>query len=91
MRTLLTRILPLLLPILIYLGWWYLARRRALSRGHPTPQLGDAPWTWLFVAGLGLMVVVLIVMGLTWGEEPGGVYVPPRYEDGKIIPGHIDR
>lgn len=91
MRLLLTRILPLLLPVLVYLGWWYLARRRALARGQPSPVLSDAPWTWLFVAGFALTIVVLIVMGLTWGEEPGGTYVPPRYEGGKIIPGHIER
>ncbi|HEX9646748.1 MAG TPA: DUF6111 family protein [Alphaproteobacteria bacterium] len=91
MRTLLTRILPLLLPVLVYLGWWYLARRRALARGETGPALSEAPWTWLFVAGFALLVMTLVVLGLTWGEEPGGVYVPPRYEGGKIVPGHIER
>jgi hypothetical protein len=90
-KTLLTKVLPLVLPILIYLAWWRLMRRRAVAQGQEAPELKDAPWTWLFAAGFVLLIITLFVLGLTWGEEPGGTYVPPVLEGGIIVPGHIER
>ncbi|MDP6352567.1 MAG: DUF6111 family protein [Alphaproteobacteria bacterium] len=91
MKIFLTRILPLLLPLIIYFGWLYWARRRALATGVPMPRIGDAPWAVLVAVGLGVLIVALIGLGLLSGEEPGGVYVPPHMEDGRIVPGHIER
>ena len=92
MSRLLFEILPLLLvPLVGYLLWWYLTRGRALAQGRPPPDLSRGPWAWLLAAGLVLVIAGLTYISLTSGEEPGGTYVPPSFEDGRIVPGHIDR
>ncbi len=91
MRLFLTKILPLLLPVAIYLAWHFHARRKALASGITAPSVRDAPWTWIVAAGLTVMILALVGLGLFTGDEPGGVYVPPYMEDGKIVPGHIER
>ena len=91
MKVFITRILPLLIPLIIYLSWLYWARRRALATGTAMPKIGDAPWAVLVSVGLGVMIVALVGIGLLSGEEPGGVYVPSHVEDGKVVPGYIKR
>ncbi len=91
MNTALIRLLILLLPIAVFLGWRYLAHRRAVARGAPGLDLTEGPWAWLWMGGLVLVILSFLVLAFTTGEEPGGVYVPSRYEDGKIIPGHTER
>ena len=92
MSRLLLEILPLLLlPLVLYLAWWQLTRGRALAQGRPPPDLSKGPWAWLLAGGLGLAIAGLAYISLTSGEEPGGTYVPPSFEDGRIVPSHIDR
>ena len=45
---------------------------------------------WLTTAGLALLVVSLFATGLLSGSEPGGVYVPPHVEDGRVVPGRVE-
>jgi hypothetical protein len=49
------------------------------------------PWLWLAGAGAVLLAVVLFVVTVRFGSPQEGVYVPPRWEDGQIIPGHIQK
>jgi hypothetical protein len=91
LNTVLIRLVILLLPIIVFLGWRYLVHRRAVARGAPGLNLTEGPWAWLLAGGLVLVILSFFVLAFTTGEEPGGVYVPPRYEDGKIIPGHTIR
>jgi len=91
LSTVLIRLLILILPVLLYLGWRYLAHRRAVGRGGPGLDLTEGPWMWLLTGGLVLMIMSFFVLAFTTGEEPGGVYVPSKFEDGQIVPGHIDR
>lgn len=91
MKIFLTRILPLLLPLILFGIWLYLARRKAKAAGNPMPRLGDAPWAWLAITGMLTLVIGLLTFGLFAGEEPGGNYIPPHIEDGKVVPGRIER
>jgi hypothetical protein len=91
MSNILVKLLPLLLPIVAYLVWWRLTRGKALAQGQPPPELAKGPWAYLIAAGLVLVLAGLIYTGITSGEPPGGTYVPPSYQDGRIVPGHIDR
>lgn len=75
--------LPLLLPAAIYLLWLWAARRRGKADADP------GEWLWVVVTGVVLMVAVLVFTALTGGGDPGGTYLPPRYEDGRIVPGKI--
>ena len=78
----------LLLPTALYVAWVLWARRR-VKKGEAPPSLDGDPWFWLILAGFALMVAGLSYVAVTGGDEPGGTYYPPRYEDGKIIPGQV--
>ncbi len=76
-------------PFAVYALWLFIDRRIA-----KTPRAGaklawrDAPWTWLTMAGLVLMIASLVVLGQSSGEQPGE-YVPPHVVDGKVIEGEV--
>lgn len=86
LRVLIFYVLPLLLPALLYLLWVI------LTQGRPQPEwLRQAPWGWLGLTGVVLLVVSMTVWALVGGEPPGGKYQPPQLKDGEIVPGRVVR
>lgn len=88
-RVLLTYLLPLVLPTVVYLLWLRLSRP---SAGAGRAAAGDdlrraVPWLWLALAGLALVAATLAALALTGGGSPGETYVPPHVEDGRVVPG----
>ena len=55
----------------------------------PVPALMSGRWPWLLGAGLVLTIIGFIVWALTQETLSEGDYVPPRFVDGEIVPGHI--
>lgn len=49
----------------------------------------DAPWVWLTFAGAVLLALVLLVGVFVHGSPPRAQYVPPRMENGQIVPGEL--
>jgi hypothetical protein len=87
LRVLLTVVLPLVLPTVIYVAWLaYVAR----SANREPVRLATLPLVWLTLAGVVLLAVVLITVNVHFGEPAAGQYVPPRYEDGRLIPPRIE-
>jgi hypothetical protein len=86
-RVLLTIVLPLLLPTALYLVWVTTLRR---SRRNGMTLWTALPWMWLAGAGIGLLAIVLFVVTVHFGAPQEGVYVPPRLQNGHIVPGHIE-
>lgn len=84
-RVVLEILLPFLLPFAAYFSFAFVANR-ALAKGI---RWQDAPWVWLAIIGLSLTIISLVATALLSGEDPTGVYVPPRVEGGKIVPGHV--
>ncbi|MBO0737471.1 MAG: hypothetical protein J2P48_13005 [Alphaproteobacteria bacterium] len=86
-RVFLTIVLPLLLPTLLYLLWV-----GALGSSHDDGALSWAavPWIWLAGAGAVLLALVLLVVTVHFGSSQEGVYVPPRWQGDRIVPGHIE-
>jgi hypothetical protein len=72
-----------LAPSAIYLAW---AAWRA-KKGLPPPA--DRPWPWLALGGLALAAVALFVHEQGQRSTPGGHYVAPHMENGKIVPGQV--
>ena len=92
MKLFLTKILPLLLPLAIYVGWLIYARKRARALGTTKPRtIIDAPWPIMLLTGLSVMIFGMVALGLFTGEKPGGIYVPPHMENGEIVPGQVKR
>lgn len=99
LRVILTILVPLLLPTLVYLGYIaFTARGRAAAApaGGEAEEEGavaarpwteDIPWLWLIGSGVLLMSALLITLALTTGHERGGVYIPAhRLPDGTYVP-----
>ncbi len=83
-RILLQVVVPILLPFVVYFAYVYFVRRR-----RPDVEV-VVPWHWLGAASVVLVVLTLGAIVMFGGEEPGQTYVPPRTEDGKIVPGHFE-
>ncbi len=79
LRKLLFHLVPFLLPFVLYAGWVALARRKAAAwpRAHVA---------WLAIAGLTLVILSFVAVALLTGSEVGRTYVPPRLEEGQIVP-----
>jgi len=88
MRVLLTVILPLVLPIALYVGYMSMLRRRAEAAGTtvPVPRWQEGPWPWLILAGVGLLAAGFIAFRLSTGLPPGTKLESPRLIDGQVVP-----
>lgn len=90
-RILLQYALPILLPSLVYLAWLFYENRRIANGGEgKVRRWEEGPWAWLVAGGLALGVLVAIVTVVLTGRGKEGTYVPPRVEDGRVVPGHLE-
>ncbi|MEI6558143.1 MAG: DUF6111 family protein [Rhodospirillaceae bacterium] len=92
MRLLLELVLPALIPVLVYLGWLRVERRRAAAAGEgsPLPWWAETPWLALAGAGVLLAALVLSVIVMRSGDAINGVYIPAQIENGTLVPGHVE-
>jgi Na+/H+-dicarboxylate symporter len=84
LRIFATIVLPLVLPTALYLVGLALLRRLGRVRWR------TLPWVWLAGAGAVALALVLFVVNVHFGEPQRGVYVPPQWRHGHIIPAHIE-
>lgn len=90
-RILLQYILPIALPSLLYVAWLaYENRRIARGGAGRPPRWQEGPWPWLIAGGVVFAVLLSFALANIGGYGTGGTYVPPRVEDGRIIPGHVE-
>jgi NhaP-type Na+/H+ or K+/H+ antiporter len=75
-----------LTPFAAYALWLLVTRRTMRDPNDWTVKT----IAWLALAGAVFMVAILVVFIQLDPSPPGGTYVPPRFEDGVIIPGHIE-
>ena len=87
LRVFLTIVLPLLLPTALYLLW--IGTMGSPQEGSVIPWTA-VPWIWLAGAGAALLAVVLLFVTVHFGSSQEGVYVPPRWQGDRIVPGHND-
>lgn len=87
LRVILTIVVPLLLPTAIYVLWM-----RTVRWDGPADAMRwrPLPWIWLAAAGAVLLATVLFVVTVHFGTSQPGVYVPPRYDGGRLVPPHIE-
>lgn len=101
MALLFTYLLPLLLPTVVYVLWrlWraHMTAARSIDAGsggsatHPGQDIDwrNAPWLALAFAGVILLGAVLLIGALSHRSGPPERYVPPRLENGRIVPGEL--
>ncbi len=87
-RVLLQYLLPLLLPTIVWLIWYFAVGQRQVPE-QAELRLAHGPWFWLILGGVGLLGLSLIYTALTRGFEPSGTYVAPHLEDGRVVPGRM--
>lgn len=87
LREILTLVVPLLLPTVLYLVW---LRSTRWSGAGGAAVWRKLPWIWLAAIGVALTALVLVVVTVGFGTAMRGIYVPPHYEGGRIVPGHIE-
>lgn len=76
-----------LAPTLLYLGWVAFVRN---DWPGLWTVLRDAPLIRLFVLGAALMLTTLTLFASRHHNTPDQTYVPPSFEDGKLVPGHAE-
>ncbi|MDX1974659.1 MAG: DUF6111 family protein [Rickettsiales bacterium] len=89
MSLFLFRFWPVVLPLVIYVLWYGLTKRRALRKGETPPQFREGPWFWMIIACLSIAVLCFLYMSFTI-EAQKGTYVPAHEEQGVLVPGHIN-
>ena len=90
-RLLLNYLLPIILPFAVYGFWLTYARYKARTAGQDgMPEWRDAPWTWLMVAGAGLVAAGFVALAFVGGNPIDQKYIPPQYIDGVIVPSHTE-
>lgn len=90
LRVLLTVVLPLALPLLVYAGYLAMLRRRAQLTGETRlPRWQEGPWPWLILAGVALLAAVFVAYRLSTGVPPGTKLEAPRLIDGKVAPSRV--
>ena len=90
MRTALFNIALVLAPAIIFMIYLIVARKVRLSKSDTARMLRELPWLRLLAAGTLLMAASLLALSLSSGEDRGGNYVPPRIENGKIVPAKVE-
>lgn len=88
-RRLLTLVVPLVLPALVYLGWLALERRRSEDKARNwNGSWAALPWEWLSVAGVVLAALTLFMTVLLRTAPPiHSVYTPAHVVNGHVVEG----
>ena len=90
-RHLITIAIPLLAPVALYLLYsWHLQRKGGQTGDDPF-SWKEIPWIWLIVAGLTLMSATLLASTFISRNPDAQQYEPPRFEDGKRVPGKFTK
>lgn len=88
MALFLFRFFPVLLPLLVYAVWHFLAKRKAKKEGKPIPRFRDLPIYWLVMSSLLVGILCMLFLAFSVGGDKGN-YIPPHLEGGQVVPAHI--
>lgn len=83
-RIILWNLFLFLLPFILSWAWsLYLARAKP-------DQIRKQNYARAAAIGTAMVIIGLIVLRATSGDEPGKTYVSPSYQDGEIVPGRFE-
>ena len=84
LRITLIEIASFLLPFLLFFIWRWQTRSDVKLTATPALKLGLAGALLAI-----LMMILLVMLDSARGGHEGDLYVPPRLENGRIVPGHF--
>ena len=82
-RTILQELLVFLLPWMLFYGYLVAIGRNPHRREHWEDSVFR-----LTMAGIAFVIGSLVLFGV-FGERHRGGYVPPRIENGQVVPGYF--
>ncbi len=88
MLKILLKFWPAITPIVLFGLWYALSRKK-----KETPKLSEkeaALWRWTLLFSIVAAFCCLLWIALATEKNVNGEYVPPSYQGGKIIPGHVE-
>lgn len=80
---------PILIPFVIFVVWYFKHKKK--SGGESKKKIRNERIKAFTVATFCsfLIALLMVIIGMIFNKEQnGGVYVPPKFKDGKIIPAH---
>lgn len=89
MALFLFRFYPVLLPLIVYLLWFYLVRQRARKKGGEPPKFSDAPVFLLLMSSFIIAIICFLFLALSIDSGSKGNYEPPHMEGEKLIPAQV--
>jgi hypothetical protein len=90
-RILLTYLVPFLLPLVGYMAWIWYRTWYAEKHGGDAPKFEKGRWPLLLFLGAAFSLSILAFTAFTTGGDPDDVYVPAHMEDGKLVPGRMEK
>jgi len=87
LRKLVTVVLPIVLPFLVYWIMLKIAQRRQAA--GEVPGWERTPWFVLSLCAVVLLTASLVLFRLDSGVAPGVKLVPPSVVDGQVVPSHV--
>ncbi len=81
---------PLLVPLTVYLLWHARRVRRCRRLGECPPRMREGPWSWVLISTL-IIAIVLMLVKIVFDTQEKGTYTPPHLENGRVVPGKIER
>ena len=76
-RTIIQQLAIFLIPIVLYLVYFYIEKHRARKRGVEAPRWENSPWFWLVLSGLILTVAAFILFAVLKDANPLAPVIPP--------------
>lgn len=91
MALFLFRFYPVLLPLLLYLLWLYVVRKKARKKGEVPPRFRDGPIFWVLMASFAIAILCFLLLGFSIESDGNkGSYFPPHMEGEKLMPAKVN-
>lgn len=83
------RFWPVFIPVLLYLVWHEVRKRKARKAGDEPAHIAEGPWVSVLLATLALAVVCVLWFGFTVEKRTDVQYQPPQMKDGQLTHGRF--
>lgn len=88
MALFLFRFYPVFIPLIVYLLWLFIVRRKARKQDKPLPSFYDGKVYWVVISSLLIGIVCFLWLAFSIDGNKGK-YIPSHFENGKMIPSQI--